>query len=240
MVSDGASASVVEMLSSQRPVTLENEIASRRYEIDRSLSQIEDSRREITRHLSMVRNQQQMLDIMLQTQRDTSYAEHLRAEWEQLRSHPRLASAEARASTEGPELQSLFLVTTDDLRLHRSDTEESRWLGAFEVELTLSTGAIKMRNLNTRRGGRDHPHVVDQRPCFGGHSDGFAQLMSSGDLFVLYELLIQYIETLNLEDEYGRYGAYWFEVEDEQRAQAMNGESDLDETDIEAVAAWRS
>jgi hypothetical protein len=236
-ISDEASASVLEMLSSQRPVTLENEIANRRREIDRNLSQIETWREEITRHLSMVRNQQQMLDITLQAHGDTSYAEHLLDEWEHLRSHPRLDGVEARPSTDDPELQSLFLLTSDDLQLRRSDTGESRWLGAFEIELILATGTIKMRNLNTRRGGRDHPHVVDQRPCFGAHSDAFAQLMSNGDLFVLYELLIQYIETLNLEDEWGRYGAYWFEIEDERPVEETSGEGDLNYADVEAVAA---
>jgi hypothetical protein len=236
-VSDETSASVIEMLSSQQPVTLENDIAIRRLDIDRNLSQIEEWRCNITRSLSTLRTQQQTLDIALQAQSDTSYAEHLREEWEHLRSHPRLAGAEVRASTDNPEQhQSLFLLSTDDLRLHRGDTGESRWLGAFEVELTIARGAIKLRNLNTRRGGRDHPHVVDQRPCFGAHHDAFAQLMSNGDLFVLYELLIQYIETLNLADEYGRYGAYWFEVEDKQPAQ-VNREHDHDETAIEAVAA---
>lgn len=227
-VSDEASVPVVEMLGSQRPARLENDIANRRRTIDQNLSRIEEYRCEITRYLSIVRNDQQMLDIALEVQRDTSFVEHLFEEWEQLRSHPRLAGAEVRDSTEGCELRSLFLVSTDDLRLHRSDTGESRWLGAFEIELTITNAMIKMRNLNTRRGGRDHPHIVDQRPCFGGHSETFAQLMSQGDLFVLYELLIQYIETLNLQDEYGRYGAYWFDVEDEQAAQAMNGESDLE------------
>jgi hypothetical protein len=226
------------MLGSQRPATLENEIASRRREIDRNLSQIEGWRRDITHCLSVVRDQQQMLDIALQARSDTSYVEHLLDEWEHLRSHPRLASAEVRDSAHNPELQSLFLLTTEDLRLYRSDTRESRWLGTFEIELTIATGRIEMRNLNTRRGGRDHPHIVNHQPCFGGHFDAFAQLMSKGDLFVLYELLIQYIETLNLEDEYGRYGAYWFEVEDEQPAQGMNDEGDLDEAEV--VAAWTS
>lgn len=239
-VSDEASVPVVEMLSSQQPTTLESEIASRRCEIDRILGQIEERRHEITHRLSRMRDQQQMLDIALQARSDTRHAEHLLEEWDQLRSHPRLARAEVRASTNDTELESLFLTTTEDLRLHRSDTDESRWLGAFEIELTIATGTIKMRNLNTRRGGRDHPHVVDQRPCFGGHFDAFAQLISKGDLFVLYELLIQYIETLNLEDEYGRYGAYWFEVEDEEPVWGVNGESALEDADTEGVPAWTS
>jgi hypothetical protein len=237
-LSDEASVSVVEMLNSQQQARLDNEIANHRSEIDRFLSRVEDRRCEITRCLSAVRSRQQMLDIALEVQGDTGYAEHLLDEWEQLRSHPRLAGAEVRVSTSDHELQSLFLLSTDDLRLYRGDTGESRWLGAFEIELTIANGTIKMRNLNTRRGGRDHPHVVDQQPCFGGHYDAFAQLMSRGDLFVLYELLIQYIETLNLEDEYGRYGAYWFEVEDERPVAGRDGESYLNEA--EAVAAWTS
>ena len=190
--------------------------------------------------MSTLRTQQQMLDTALEAQHDTRYAEHLLDEWEKLRSHPRLADTEVRSSTVDPDQEALYLRTADDLRLHRSDTGESRWLGAFEIELTIATGAIKLRNLNTRRGGRDHPHVVDQRPCFGGHSDAFAQLMSNGDLFVLYELLIQYIETLNLEDEYGRYGAYWFEVEDEQPPKSDNGAVACNATDIDGVTAWTS
>jgi len=233
-VSDEASTAILELLDSQRAVAIDREIDTRRGRIDRNLRQIEEWRQEITRELASLRIEQQMLDIALETQGDRTYAEHLAAEWRQLKEHPRLIGAEVREATDNPELQSLILITTDDLRLHRSDTGESRWLGTFEIELTLATGSIKLRNLNTRRGGRDHPHVVDQRPCFGGHSDAFAQVMSNGDLFVLYELLIQYIETLNLEDEYGRYGAYWFEVDDER---SPHPTGDRDGTHLRAVVA---
>ena len=233
-VSDEASITILELLDSQRAVAIDREINVRRDHIDRSLRQIEEWRQEITRELGSLRTEQQMLDIALQTQGDRTYAEHLTEEWGQLKEHPRLIGAEVRQATDNPELQSLILITTDDLRLHRSDTGESRWLGTFEIELTLATGSIKLRNLSTRRGGRDHPHVVDQRPCFGGHSDAFAQVMSNGDLSVLYELLIQYIETLNLEDEYGRYGAYWFEVDDERPSQPTG---DGDGPHLRAVAA---
>jgi hypothetical protein len=233
-VSDEASIAILELLDSQRAVAIDREIDHRRVRIDRSLRQIDGWRQEITRELGSLRSEQQMLDIALEAQGDRTYAERLIEEWGRLKEHPRLAGAEVRQATDNPELQSLFLVTTDDLRLHRSDTGESRWLGTFEIELTLATGAIKVRNLSTRRGGRDHPHVVDQHPCFGGHSDAFAQVMSNGDLLVLYELLIQYIETLNLEDEYGRYGAYWFEVDDERSSHPT---ADGDGTHLRAVAA---
>lgn len=237
-VSTETSLDVVEMLSAQRPGAMQDEIDTRRYQIDRLLAQIERGRCETTRNLSQLQDQQRILDSALKAQSDGSYAQQLLDSWEQLRSHPRLHEAAVRgSSSEDPEQQSLFLVTTHDLRLYRSDTGESRWLGAFEIELAFMTGVIKMRNLDTRRGGRDHPHVVDQTPCFGEHSHAFAQLMSKGDLIVLYELLIQYIETLNLEDEWGRYGAYWFEVDDEWPLEDSEGQDRRDGRHVEAVAA---
>jgi hypothetical protein len=237
-VSTEASREIVEMLRTQQAVVLDQEIADRRQTIDRQMKRNERLRVDLTLNLSVLRAQQDLLDVALKAHNDNNYPQQLLLQgWESLRSHPRLAGAMVRPSTADPENeQSLFLTTTADLRLHRSDTGESRWLGAFEIELTFATGEIKMRNLDTRRGGRDHPHIVDQHPCFGQHADTFAQLMSTGDLFVLYELLIQYIETLNLEDEWGRYGAYWFEVEDEQPESKTDARED-EGARVEAVAA---
>ena len=235
-VSTETSREIVETLRAQRPGALDQEIDSRRQTIDRYMEQNDRLRADLTRNLTALRTQQRLLDVALTARNDGNYAQQLMSSWESLRSHPRLAGAEVRACTPDGVEQSLFLTTTDDLRLHRSDTSESRWLGAFEIELTFSTGVIKMRNLNTRRGGRDHPHVVDQHPCFGQDADSFAQLMSTGDLLVLYELLIQYIETLNLADEWGRYGAYWFEVEDERPPADLEG-TGHDVAYVEAVTA---
>ncbi len=225
------------MLRSQQPVALDEEIRSRRHTIDRQMERTDRLRVDLTQSLSTLRTHQDLLDVALKARNDSSYPQQLLRGWEALRAHPRLAWATVRPSSRDPENErSLFLTTTADLRLHRSDTGESRWLGAFEIELTFATGGIKMRNLNTRRGGRDHPHVVDQHPCFGEHADAFAQVMATGDVFVLYELLVQYIETLNLEDEWGRYGAYWFEVEDEQPMPQPDARRD-ESARVEAVAA---
>lgn len=236
-VSNNASREIVEMLRTQQPGALDEEICSLRLAIDRQMERNSGIRVELTRNLTVLRNKQDLLDVALRARSDGAYPQHLLRAWESLRSHPRLADAAVRQSTqEGVEDCSLFLTTTPDLRLHRCDTGESRWLGAFEIELTFANAVIKMRNLSTRRGGRDHPHVSDQVPCFGQHADAFAQLMASGDLFVLFELLVQYIETLNLEDEWGRYGAYWFEVPDEQPAKEADGSED-EGARVEAVAA---
>jgi hypothetical protein len=155
-----------------------------------------------------IREDQELLDALLLV-RSNDAGDTILREWDQLEAHPRVA----RCSFDQG---SLCITTTDDLRLHRPDTNESRWLGAFEIKVDIATFAVYMTNLNTRRGGRDHPHVVDNRPCFGGHQETFTELLGRGELYTVFELLLQYIETLNLADEYGRYGSYWFDVEDER------------------------
>lgn len=200
---------VTDYLSGCGSAVAENEVAQIRQEIDNRQSRNAEFTQAITSNLTELRLMSGRLDRTIEAANDPKYREHVLAEWSALSSHPRLVSAEVAEGT-------LILITTDDIRLHRADSEDTRWLGAFRITLTLDAGAIDLRNLHTRRGGRDHPHVVNGNPCFGANHAAFAQLLAAGDLFVLFELLIQYLETLNLEDEYGRYGAYWFDAPDAQ------------------------
>lgn len=183
-------------------------IDARRASIDGYRLNISDYQERIARTMHSLRQEQELLDALLyQRQHDT--AARILAEYEQLRDHPRVRSISFETNT-------LTIVTSDDLRLTRSGTEESRWLGSFRISIDLGSYAVRVRNLSTRRGGRDHPHIVDERPCFGGHQDTFTELLGNGSLYVFFDLLLQYLETLNLEDEYGRFGAYWFEQPDER------------------------
>lgn len=198
-----------QMLSERKSTHLEAQVAQHRATIDRFTEQNAEYTRSITETLGRMRDERDQLDIAKAAAEKDTFAAHLAEEWDELRTHPRLASA----SMEGNQLT---LVTADDIRLHCEDRPDTRWLGAFQIILNLSNGAITLNNLNTRRGGRDHPHVVNGNPCFGGDHQVFAQLLAEGHLSVLFEMLLQYLEKLNLRDEYGRYGAYWFEAEDER------------------------
>lgn len=204
-------------LSQMQPTHLQREIDQRRTQItdlERNISQYSES---IAGYMRQGREQQALIDAAIAAMAESDWAEKLVREFEQVAEHPRVAEVMlARASYTHEDDQSIYVYTTRDLRLHRSDTGDSRWLGAFQIEFNLAYSQIRMNNLTTRRGGRDHPHITDGTPCFGGHSSSFMQLLANGDLYVLFELLIQYLETLNLGDEYGRYGSFWFEVTDEE------------------------
>lgn len=184
------------------------QIEQRRATIDGFQTQIVAYQDGIATYASQLREEQKMLDALLLVQ-DGESGEQMIREWDQLSQHSRVRSL---AFEQG----SVKIVTTDDLRLHRPDTDETRWLGSFEITLNVVGSQITLRNLDTVRGGRDHPHVNNGRPCLGGHETAFYQLLGRGELYTVFELLLQYLETLNMADEYGRYGSYWFNVDDER------------------------
>ena len=124
-ISEASSATVIELLHTQQPLRLEHEIAIRRERIDRELSEIEDRRCAITRAMSTLRTQQQMLDTALEAQHDTRYAELLLDEWEKLRSHPRLADAEVRSSTVDPDQEALLPTCQLEALRRKIDAHDS-------------------------------------------------------------------------------------------------------------------
>lgn len=153
-----------------------------------------------------LRSEQENLDALLLV-RQNNGAETLLREWDQLANHARVARAEFRSDT-------IVLTTTDDIEMENPVTGDTRWLGRFRIEINPSTLRVMIYNETTPRGSRDHPHVLDHRPCFGGHEHAFSELLSKGELYTLFELLLGYLETFNPDDEYGRYGAYWFDAPD--------------------------
>ena len=186
----------------------DRQLLNHRQRIDEHQAQVAEYQAQLAATLRELRQRQELIDAILAS-RDNDAAEQVLREWKALENHPRVAEMDFVSN-------SLVITTTDDIRITREDTGESRWLGAFRININLESCAIRLTNLNTRRGGRDHPHVTDGQPCFGGWHNDFAELLARGQVYTVFELLIQYLETLNLRDEYGRYGAYWFDVPDER------------------------
>lgn len=202
-----------------------NQIQARRQAIDEHTRLISQAQTTIARETAALITDQELLDALIMVQEHDS-ASTMRSEFEQLSSHARLASKSISGNT-------LTLVTTDDLRLTREDTGESRWLGAFEIKFNLETFGINIRNLNTMRGGRHHPHITgDGQPCFGSYANSFYELLGRGQLYVCFDLLIQYIESVNLRDEWGRYASYWFEQPDER---PLDTDNEADEATTEEL-----
>lgn len=131
------------------------------------------------------------------------------SDFEALQNHPRVQSIEFAGTT-------VHILTSDDFRITRPDTGDSRWLGQFDIKINFETAEVHIQNLTTPRGDRQHPHVAGTSPCWGDHHEDFVTVIQRGELLLFWELLIQYLETLNLRDCWGAFGAYWFDMPDER------------------------
>jgi len=137
--------------------------------------------------------------------------------FDELCSHPRLTDVEFANGG--------FVLTTDHLRLTSPDTGESRWLGRFKITVPLggSNGySISFDNLDNAKGGRPHPHVAHDGPCFGAISATVAQLHADLELMALADVLVMFLESFNSKDDWGSYAAYWFGVDDEDPRAEFN------------------
>lgn len=130
-----------------------------------------------------------------------------RQKWNAIINHARV--------TEVRLLNGQLAITTEDLFMTHPRSGERRWLGRFDITINPANGGVRLHNLDNAKGGRDHPHVPQQSPCWGNAASMVSTLMSQGELYALLDLCIMFLETFNLNDDWGAYAAYWFDVPDE-------------------------
>ena len=121
-----------------------------------------------------------------------------------LMDHPRLTSVRID--------RDVLRLRTDPIVMDWPGRLERVRLGCFDVAIHLGTGTITYRNLETRRGERDHPHIVEGRACFGNLDGVIRSMWIQGDLAGVVEVgVFGQLTTFNPDDDYGRYASYWFE-----------------------------
>lgn len=143
--------------------------------------------------------------------------------WDALERHPRITHI-------GFDMQSRLTLTTDTMTMSHPD-HGSRTLGRFKITFTLD-GARNLifENLDYKRNGRHHPHIpADGNACFGEAGATIAKYLGELQLIGLVEILIQFLESFNPNDDWGRHAAMWFDMPD-----ALDDEA---ETDNEAQDA---
>lgn len=146
--------------------------------------------------------------------------------WKDLEAHPRIAAIDF--------IGNKLVIVTDDVDIEHMRTGEKRWLGRFKITHDLRSMMITFENLDNPRGGRPHPHVdSDGNACFGQLASTVAKIFKDGDLLLLFEHELVYLESFNEDDDYGRYAAYWFDVPDARpvRVESIDG-SEATEADL--------
>ena len=96
-----------------------------------------------------------------------------------------------------------------------SDKEYKFYLGKFDIEINLNNMDVKFFNLNNKRKSYwgkncNAPHVdEDGKACLGDLSELMGYAISNNDLYLLIDLCIQYLQSVNLLDSAGRYVISW-------------------------------
>ncbi|MBI4533895.1 MAG: hypothetical protein HY711_08090 [Candidatus Melainabacteria bacterium] len=107
-----------------------------------------------------------------------------------------------------------LVVSTRTLYCVHPKTKQKHEIGAFEIHIYMGRNAIKWFN-KTRRvhGGRNNmnaPHVDENgNACFGNTKDLFPMLISRREFVSAVELAIAFIESVNLDDNWGKFLGHW-------------------------------
>ena len=72
-------------------------------------------------------------------------------------------------------------------------------LGTFQIDLSYS-GEVTIRNLTSRHGYYDHPHIWDGHPCLGNIREGLSKLIGELQVAAASEVLFDFLKTINPRD----------------------------------------
>lgn len=191
----------------------QNHLATVRNQITVQERNINSNRQAMTTALRELVRLQAQADALLATQ-TRSADDHMR-EFQLLVDHPRAVEVDFTADAD-------VVVLSDDVTMHHPLTGETRWLGPLRFYINTQHWSVRVENLHTTRQGRSHPHAPGGEPCFGNLSSTIGETISHGELFATFELLLQWAESFNPRDDYGRWASLWFDVPDVRLDEAGN------------------
>lgn len=110
-----------------------------------------------------------------------------------------------------------FGFTTDIIYCEHPDTGKLYEIGIFDVTISYGSHIIfnnKTRKVNGFESSMNAPHVFkDGNACFGDISKTVSELLAYNELYLLVNLLINFLESVNTSDAAGKYLTKWPEVD---------------------------
>lgn len=149
------------------------------------------------------------IELMAVTNHQTSVEKAAR-DLELMRNHPKIAKVSIRDNN-------TLIIITEPI------TIENIPIGRFLISMSPSNGSILVKNLTKRLnyGGFqwDHPHIHSSRPCWGNIGPTLQRAIAEYDLPIATNLIIDYLESVNERDTYGRNFNKWVEHHERNRDQ---------------------
>jgi hypothetical protein len=116
------------------------------------------------------------------------------------------------------------VLDTTGMNITRPDTNETAYLGKMRWIITADGADMcEVHNLDNARGGFDHPHVHMNKPCFGELGSTIYTLIKQGKLYPAVELIFAFLGSVNMNDDWGRRAAFWFDDDEDSPRNTNNG-----------------
>lgn len=183
-------------------------ITNIRREVDRWASTLEGHTRQIALAKLKLREQQQILDAVLDNQDEDNTRASRLEQWEMLNNDPRIASIAF-----DPDDNTVTIETNGTNLIHPLDGREV-YLGKFRWTIGIADGTVHVVNIDNQHGGFDHPHVYMNRPCFGDMGETITTFVMQGRLHPAVDMIFVFLGSVQLRDDYGRRAAFWFEQDE--------------------------
>lgn len=184
--------------------------------VERKIEQIMARESTATATLAKAKTQLRGYQAQLAVIRDATNEDQLQAtreeSWAKLQEHPKIEAINLAGEQ--------ILIDTVELTITHPITGETVPLGKFRWTICPNTVSIKAQNLTNRHGNYDHPHILNNRPCFGSMGGAIFELLARGDLAAVVEMMLVFLGTINLDDDWSRRATFWFDPKMQERAAA--------------------
>jgi len=179
-----------------------------REELDKANKQIEEAQKSLTLWIRQAKVHEEALNL-LEKWRDKDH-EFLFREWESLLAIPKIKDIKVHSYR-------LSVFTDMICTRYKNLTFE---IGEFRADINRVGKGIKLWNLTHPKVDKNcelqHPHVSkDGVPCFGNLQEAFPPLVAEYQFSATATLIIQYLESLNLEDERARRKFFYWPLKGE-------------------------
>lgn len=107
-----------------------------------------------------------------------------------------------------------IVVTTKTLYCRHPETFDYHEIGAFDIHIFPQNGSIQWKNLTRLidggNGSMHAPHVNGEgNACFGNTQELFPALINKRDFATAVMMAIAFVESINLDDSWGKYLGNW-------------------------------
>ncbi|HSQ90202.1 hypothetical protein [Romboutsia sp.] len=207
-----------------------------KYKFDEEQKKAIEFREKLTRTLNNVKKYGTQLEDLVKRTKDKSFISEL----EMLITHKNFVDLEI--------VNDDLVFTTNHIDIYDPSNMENVFKGnKFKITVKLSSSRIKFEGLDRTRSHKSywstndpHPHVNGRtgEACLGNVSSTLADLCSSNEIYALFTMLVNFLQTFNIDDSAGKYIRNWEMVDGSDnpystsvRCKQCGDEINLDEDD---------